>query len=166
MTELDSRRSDPRADRPSAFPWPPVLFTAAVVLALGLDWLVLRLPVPFAETGLMHFAGMLLMLAGIVLVIWAMLQFRKHATSIRPDRGANALMATGPFAFTRNPIYLGEIIGLVGAGISFNRLWLVLAAPVFAFAVKRLAIEREEAYLERHFGAAYRDYKSRVRRWL
>lgn len=166
MTEPKSRQSDPLTDRPSAFPWPPVLFTAAVVAALALDGLVLRLPFPFAETGLAHYLGMLALLAGIVLVGWAMLQFRKHATSIRPDRGSSALMATGPFAFSRNPIYLGEVIALTGAGVSFNRLWLVLAAPVFAYCVTRLAIEREEAYLERHFGAAYADYKARVRRWL
>jgi protein-S-isoprenylcysteine O-methyltransferase Ste14 len=75
-------------------------------------------------------------------------------------------VATGPFAFSRNPIYLGEVIALVGAGISFNRLWLVLVAPIFGFAVQRLAIEREEAYLERRFGSSYLDYKARVRRWL
>lgn len=166
MTELEERRPDPTADRPSAFPWPPVLFGAAVLLALTLDWLVLRLPFPFAETEAVHFAGMLLLMGGILLVAWGISQFYRHATSIRPDRGATALMATGPFAFSRNPIYLGEIIGLIGAGISFNRLWLVLVAPLFAYAVTRLAIEPEETYLERHFGAAYSDYKARVRRWI
>lgn len=166
MTELEKGPNEALADRPSAFPWPPVLFVLAVGCAMGLDWLVLRLPVPFAEIGLVHYIGMVLLLAGIVLVIWATLQFRRHATSIRPDRGSSALMATGPFAFSRNPIYLGEAIGMIGAGISFNRLWLIVAAPIFAFAVTRLAIEREERYLERHFGAAYRDYTSRVRRWL
>ena len=166
MTELQDSEPDPSADRSSAFPWPPVLFAAAVLAALSLDWLLLRLPVPFAETDSVHFAGMLLLLAGIGLVVWAMLEFRRHATSIRPDRASNALMATGPFAFSRNPIYLGEAIGMVGAALTFNRLWLLLAVPVFAFLVTRLAIEREEAYLERRFGLSYVDYKARVRRWL
>ncbi|MGD9806376.1 MAG: isoprenylcysteine carboxylmethyltransferase family protein [Hyphomicrobiaceae bacterium] len=166
MTELDSKRPDSTADRPSAFPWPPVLLLAAILFALLMDWLRLRLPFPFAETDILRFVGFLLMLAGVVLVVWAMLQFRQHATAIRPDRGSNALMATGPFAFSRNPIYLGEILALVGAGISFNRLWLVLVAPIFGFAVRRLAIEREEAYLERRFGSSYLDYKAHVRRWL
>lgn len=154
------------ADRPSAFPWPPVLFAAAIALALGLEYVLIRVPVPLAETRAVHFLGMTLLLAGIVLVLWAALQFRSHQTSIRPDRGSNALVAAGPFAFSRNPMYLGEVIALVGAGLGFNRLWLVLVAPIFAFAVTRLGIEREEAYLERRFGSAYLDYKARVRRWL
>lgn len=154
------------SDRPNAFPWPPVLLGGAIGLALGLDWFVVRLPVPFAETSIVHFAGMTLMFAGLVLIGWAALQFRSHQTSIRPDRGSDALVAAGPFAFSRNPIYLGEVMALVGAGIGFNRLWLVLVAPLFGFAVSRLAIEREEAYLERRFGSAFADYRSRVRRWL
>jgi protein-S-isoprenylcysteine O-methyltransferase Ste14 len=166
VTELQSGGPDPSADRSSAFPWPPLLLVAAVLAALSLDWLLLRLPVPFAETETVHFAGMLLLIAGIALVIWAMLAFRRHATSIRPDRASNALIATGPFAFSRNPIYLGEAIGMVGAALAFNRLWLLLAVPVFVLLVTRLAIEREEAYLERRFGASYSDYKARVRRWL
>jgi protein-S-isoprenylcysteine O-methyltransferase Ste14 len=143
-----------------------VLLAAAIGLGLGLDWLVLRLPFPFAETEPVHFAGMLLLLAGVVLGVWAALQFRAHSTSIRPDRGSNALMATGPYAFSRNPIYLGEVVAMVGAGLAFNRFWLVLLAPAFAIAVAQLAIKREEAYLERRFGVAYTDYKARVRRWI
>ncbi|MGE0766759.1 MAG: isoprenylcysteine carboxylmethyltransferase family protein [Hyphomicrobiaceae bacterium] len=166
MTVFPGKRDGLQEDRPSAIPWPPALFAASVLMALALDWWLLRLPFPFAETGPVHYAGMLLLLGAIVLAVWAMLEFRRHATSIRPDRGSTALMATGPFAFSRNPIYLAEAIGLAGAGISFNRLWLVVAAPIFLYAVTRFAIEREEAYLERRFGAAYADYKARVRRWL
>lgn len=158
--------SESERDRPSGFPWPPVLLAASIAAALALEHLMIRLPVPLAETAPVHFIGMTLLLAGCVLLIWAAIQFRTHQTSIRPDRGSNALVAAGPFAFSRNPIYLAEVMALAGAGIGFNRLWLLLAAPVFAFAVSRLAIEREEAYLERRFGAAYLDYKSRVRRWI
>lgn len=158
--------SDELNDRPSHFPWPPVLLVGAIGLAMALDWAVLRLPVPFAETSVVEYAGMLLLAAGVGLTLWAAVQFRTHQTSIRPDRGSDALVASGPYAFSRNPIYLGEVIALVGAGIVFNRLWLILVAPLFALAVSQLAISREEAYLERRFGAAYTDYQSRVRRWL
>lgn len=158
--------SDSSTDRPSIFPWPPVLLAGAIVTALGLERLLIRLPVPFAETDLVHFAGMTLLLAGVGLAVWAALQFRYHRTSIRPDRGSNALVAAGPFAFSRNPIYLGEALALAGAGVGFNHLWLLLAAPVFAATVSRFAIRHEEAYLERRFGAAYLDYTARVRRWI
>ena len=158
--------SEPSNDRPSSFPWPPVLLAVAIAAALGLDSFVLRLPVPFAEVSMVHFSAMTLLFAGLVLIVWAAFQFPRHETSIRPDRGSNALVAAGPYAFSRNPIYLGEAIALVGAGISFNRLWLLLVVPVFVVAMTRLAIEREEAYLERRFGSAFSDYESRVRRWL
>ncbi|MGE0697527.1 MAG: isoprenylcysteine carboxylmethyltransferase family protein [Hyphomicrobiaceae bacterium] len=158
--------TNPAADRPSGFPWPPVLLVLAVGLALALDRLVLPLPVPFAEVGLVHDLGATLLMAGLVLVVWASFQFPRHKTSIRPDRGSSALVAAGPFAFSRNPNYLGETVAMIGAGISFNSLWLVLAAPMFAVAVTRLAIVPEEAYLARRFGADYLDYRARVRRWL
>jgi len=166
VKETQNKTFDPSADRPKAFPWPPILFSTAVVGALAIDWLVLRLPFPWAETRLVYFLGMVILTAGIVLPIWAAVQFRRYATSIRPDRGSSQLLVSGPFAFTRNPIYLGEILILIGAGMGFNRLWFVLAAPPFTHAVRRLAIEPEEAYLERRFGVAYIDYKARVRRWL
>ena len=157
--------SEDQGDRPSGFPWPPVLLAGFVGLALVLER-ALRLPVPFAELAAVDFLGMTLLLGGGLLVIWAALEFRRHQTSIRPDRGSDALLLTGPFAFSRNPIYLGEVIALVGAGVGFNRLWLIIVAPLFAVAVSRLAIQPEEAYLERRFGAAYLDYKVHVRRWL
>ncbi|MDX2155798.1 MAG: isoprenylcysteine carboxylmethyltransferase family protein [Hyphomicrobiaceae bacterium] len=153
-------------DRPSTFPWPPVLLAGAVAVALLLEWLLLPLPVPFAETQPVHFAGMLMVLAGAVLIVWSALEFRRHRTSIRPDRGSDALLLTGPFAFSRNPIYLGDAMLLAGAGITFNKLWLALLVAPFIVLVSKLAIEREEAYLERRFGVAYHDYLSRVRRWL
>ncbi|MEZ5817432.1 MAG: isoprenylcysteine carboxylmethyltransferase family protein [Hyphomicrobiaceae bacterium] len=158
--------SEATTDRPSTFPWPPVLLAAAVLIAVGLDRWVLRLPVPWADMGAIHFIGMVLLLAGVILVLWAAFQFPRHATSIRPDRGSNALVAGGPYAFSRNPIYLGEAIALLGGGISFNRLWLIVVVPAFMLVVTRLAIEREEAYLERRFGSAFSDYKARVRRWI
>jgi protein-S-isoprenylcysteine O-methyltransferase Ste14 len=154
------------ADRPSRFPWPPVLLAGCLAAALALDRLVLPLPVPFAEIAVIDYMGMLMLLGGVVLAVWAALEFRRHRTSIRPDRGSDALLLAGPFAFSRNPIYLGEALALAGAGIAFNRLWLLVAAPLFMVLVTQLAIRREEAYLERRFGAAYGDYRSRVRRWL
>ncbi len=158
--------SEQQFDRPSRFPWPPVLLAGVIVAALALHRAVLALPVPFAETSIVHYLGMLLMMAGVGLVLWATLQFPRHRTSIRPDRGSDALVFAGPFAFSRNPIYLGEALALAGAGISYNIGWLVVGVPVFMVLVTQLAIRREEAYLERRFSGAYTDYKAHVRRWL
>lgn len=157
---------NPLDDRPSFFPWPPVLLAGAVAVPLVLERLVLPLPVPFAETAPVHYAGMTALLAGVVLTLWSAFEFRRHSTSIRPDRGSDALLLAGPFAFSRNPIYLGEAMALVGTGVAAGRGWFLLVVPLFMALVTRLAIVREEAYLARRFGAAYTDYKTRVRRWL
>lgn len=153
-------------DRPSDVPWPPILFAGVVLFALALEVLLIRLPVPFAETRTLHIAGLILLAAGIGIALWAVLTFYRHGTTIRPDRGGDALIRAGPYAFSRNPMYLGEVLALVGAGIATNRLWFIVLAPLFMIAVTRLAIEREEAYLERRFGAAYLDYKDCTHRWL
>ena len=92
--------------------------------------------------------------------------FRHHATSIRPDRAAKVLMTSGPFALSRNPIYLGEVASLLGAGLLFDRFTLVLAAAVFLGSVTILAVRGEEAHLARRFGDAYEQYCQRAGRWL
>lgn len=153
-------------DRPGAFPWPPVLLLLTIVLALSTDTLLVPLPVPFAETVPVQVVGWAMLIGGIGLTSWAATAFRNHNTSIRPDRGADDLIETGPYAWSRNPIYLGEAVALVGAALVFNRLTLGLAAPLFVLAVWRLSILPEEAYLERRFGDRYRAYCDRVDRWF
>ena len=71
-----------------------------------------------------------------------------------------------PLPFTRNPIYLGMVLGLIGLAIAFNSLWLLMTLVPFALVIRYGVITREEAYLERKFGDVYRRYRARVRRWL
>ena len=153
-------------DTPSAFPWPPVVLTGAVALALAIDRWVAPLPVPFAEFGAVRAGGAALLLGAVIVFLWTALQFRQHGTTIRPDRASTALIESGPFAWSRNPIYLAETIALLGAAILFDKLTLALVAPLFAVLVSRLAIRSEEAFLERRFGPLYEAYCRRVRRWL
>lgn len=68
--------------------------------------------------------------------------------------------------FTRNPIYLGMVLGLIGLAIAINSLWLLMTLVPFALVIRYGVITREEAYLERKFGDVYRHYRARVRRWL
>ena len=76
------------------------------------------------------------------------------------------IVDTGPYRFTRNPIYLAMVLGLIGLAIAFNTLWLLLVPVPFALVTRYGVIAREEAYLDRKFGDVYRRYRSRVRRWL
>ena len=76
------------------------------------------------------------------------------------------IVDTGPYRFTRNPIYLGMVLGLLGLTIALNSLWLLLTLVPFALVIRYGVVAREEAYLERKFGDDYRRYRARVRRWL
>src|SRR5262249_31927742 len=77
-----------------------------------------------------------------------------------------AIVESGPYRFTRNPIYLGMFLGLIGLALAFDNLWLLMMLVPFAPVIHYGAVAREESYLERKFGDAYRGYRSRVRRWL
>jgi protein-S-isoprenylcysteine O-methyltransferase Ste14 len=95
-----------------------------------------------------------------------MLEMRRRRANILPHRAATALVTTGPFAWSRNPIYLANGLLLLGLGGLFDNAWFFVAAPVAAFATDRLAIRREERHLAALFGAAWSVYVGRVRRWL
>jgi protein-S-isoprenylcysteine O-methyltransferase Ste14 len=109
--------------------------------------------------------GGLLVAFALGLDLWAMLEMRRRA-NILPHRAATALVTTGPFAWSRNPIYLANGLLLLGLGGLFDNAWLIVAAPAAVFATDRLAIRREERHLAALFGAAWSEYMSRVRRWL
>ena len=95
------------------------------------------------------------------------LSFREFArASVRPDRGADALIRTGPFRWSRNPLYLAVSLLIVGIGFWVNSLWILLMLIPLFLVMSRAVIAREERYLEHEFGQVYVDYKQSVRRWL
>ena len=83
-----------------------------------------------------------------------------------PTSPTTTVVETGVFRYSRNPIYLALTVALVALGFVFASGWFLVVAPAAVFAVTRLAIAREEAYLARKFGAPYLAYMARVRRWL
>lgn len=150
---------------PSAIPWPPLLI--AVVLVAG--WLADRLyplPWPGLDDWPARLVGYGLGLAGIALVAWATVTFRRAGTTIQPHRGADRLITDGPFRWRRNPIYIGHVLIFLGLAELTHNIWFVILAGVYAVAIHWLAILPEERHLEARFGQAYRDYKERTRRWL
>jgi protein-S-isoprenylcysteine O-methyltransferase Ste14 len=151
-----------RADRPNRVPWPPLIYGAAAILAVALGWLW---PTPNLFPG-ERVLGVAAMLAGIGLDGAAMLTMHRHHANILPHRAATALVTTWPFSISRNPIYLGNTILLVGAGLAFGDAWFLPLALIAAFATARLAIAREEAHLAARFGAAWAAYASRTPRWV
>ena len=149
---------------PNRIPWPPILFIVAALVAVGLGMVV---PGPaWLETPVVRVLGWAALLSGLGLDLAAMRTMSGQRANILPHRAATALVTTGPFAWSRNPIYLGNTIVLLGAAGAFANPWFLLAAPAAAIAVTRLAIVREEAHLAGLFGPAWRAYCLRTPRWL
>jgi protein-S-isoprenylcysteine O-methyltransferase Ste14 len=96
----------------------------------------------------------------------AMLRFRRAGTSMVPLNPSTALVVSGPYRFTRNPMYLGMAFLYVGLAFALGVIWALFLLPLVIAAVDQLVIAREEAYLVRKFGQPYCDYMARVRRWL
>jgi protein-S-isoprenylcysteine O-methyltransferase Ste14 len=153
------------SSHPSAVPWPPLLLAAVLIGG----WLAGRhypLPWPGLDDLAARLVGYGLGLAGLLLVAWAVLTLYRAGTTVLPHQGADRLVTDGPFRWRRNPIYMGDVLILLGlAQLTYN-VWYVALAPVFALAVFWLAILPEERHLESRFGQAYRDYKERTRRWF
>lgn len=142
---------------------PPLLYVLPFLLARLLQAL---LPLPLLPAGAAHIAAVPLFAAGIVLCIWSIGIFRRAKTSLVPVKPSAALVLSGPYTITRNPMYLGLLCLYLAAALWLNVPWALLLAPVVVWVVQRMVIEKEERYLEQRFGAAYYDYKARVRRWI
>jgi len=142
---------------------PPLIFAIPGTIAAlaGRAFPVQVMPQPFALT-----LGIVLTVAGIALTIWALPKFRQAQTSLMPYKPTTAIISTGPFAITRNPLYLGMTLLYVGITLIGNTIWPLVLLPFVLAVVQRGVIEREERYLERNFGDEYLRYKSRVRRWI
>lgn len=152
-------------ERPTGFPWPPVLLAGLALAAVGTGrWWPLAWPglddLPARVIGYGVLAG------GAVLMAWSVLAFRRARANILPHKAATTLITTGPFRWWRNPIYMADALLLAGLGQLTLNIWFVVAAGVFMVAVLVLAILPEERHLEARFGPAYLDYKARTRRWF
>lgn len=155
-----------RAQRPNNFPWPPVVLAICLLAGIAAEMLVPLGWTRGAAADILQGAGLFAIGIAALLYFFSIREMRRHKTTVRPDAGADHLVMTGPFAFSRNPIYLGNVLLLTGLGLLFGNAWLFLAALLCAIGEQKLAIEREEAHLELKFGKSWRDYRKRVRRWI
>ena len=143
---------------------PPLAWALAVMAGFALDWLE---PLPFLpEDWPNGFLGAVVFVLALALAIWAIDTMTRAGTNVPTNRPTTTIVESGPYRFTRNPIYMGMFGGLIGLGIAFDNLWLLLMLVPFALVIRYGVVAREEHYLERRFGDAYRGYRQRVRRWL
>ena len=154
----------PTGEAPMRVPWPPILFAALGALAYGLDAIMPM--APGLPQGAMRVAGLVLIAVAVVIDLWSAATLWRARTAILPNRRATSLVTGGPFSVSRNPIYVGYVMLLVGAGLVLDAAWFLPAAALCAVLIDRIAIRREETHLEARFGASYETYCTRVRRWL
>jgi protein-S-isoprenylcysteine O-methyltransferase Ste14 len=124
------------------------------------------LPVPPIVFPLHKHIGALLLLVGFAIGFSAWLIFVKRKTPLRPGQPPRSVVESGPYRFTRNPMYLGTVIFLLGL-FFVARSWYFLIPPVFFFTLlNSILIPFEEELMHRTFGDSYDNYCRRVRRWL
>jgi protein-S-isoprenylcysteine O-methyltransferase Ste14 len=151
-------------DRSNVVIQPAIAWALAIVAGLAAGWLH---PLPFVPTSIPRtWVGGGVFAMGLALAIWAIVTMYRAGTRVEVHKPTTTIVADGPYRFTRNPIYLGVFLGQTGLAIGFDNLWLLAMLVPFYLVIRYGVIAREEAYLDRKFGAVYRDYKSRVRRWL
>jgi protein-S-isoprenylcysteine O-methyltransferase Ste14 len=154
-------------DSPRVLVPPPLIFVSLAAAGFALDLAVpWRLAAGGAAGRGVEIAGVIVLAAGLALDLVSLALFLRAQTSPIPFRPARAIVAAGPYRFTRNPMYLGMTLTVAGLGLVADVGWLLVSALAAALVVDRAVIPREEAYLERRFGAAWLDYRRRVRRWL
>lgn len=151
-------------DKPRTLVLPPAPYAAAIAGGWWLDRNFLSIPLDFGP--ITKPLAVLAVAAGLGLMAWTLWVFRRHQTTINPYAGAKHLCISGPFRFSRNPIYVGDWLILIGLSLWFSTFWPILVSPLVWVVVRYSVIRHEEEHLQAKFGEEYRAYKERVRRWL
>jgi len=150
-------------DNPGVIAPPPLIYIVPLAAALYMDRTdpFVMMPPEYAKS-----IGFATIAVGVLLMVFAGVQFWRKHTSLIPYSPTTAIVQTGPYRISRNPIYLADTVCYVGVAILLNTAWPLLFLPLVLLVMHRGVILREERYLEQKFGDVYNDYRMRVRRWL
>lgn len=152
-----------QADHANVRVEPIVLVVSHIFAVLLLRW---YLPLPFVFPNALEWLGYALLVVGVALAWSARKQFVQAHTTRQPYGSVTTIVTSGPYRFSRNPIYLGFVCLLIGFSLVFKTYWGLILSPLFIVLMNTLVIQHEEAYLARKFGEIYISYQSHVRRWL
>src|SRR3954447_23638298 len=143
--------------------WPPVAVGGPLILGLLLSgWVGDPLTVSTVTT----WAGWLLVAAFAVWNGWALAVIARHRTALLPGEATTTVTHRGPFALSRNPLYVGLLVASAGVGLLAGSLWALVTLPLEWALLRWGAVVPEEQYLTAKFATTYTDYTRRVRRWL
>jgi protein-S-isoprenylcysteine O-methyltransferase Ste14 len=142
---------------------PPLVYLISLVSGVLIH---LGVPLPFLPGTLAVPPGVPLVALAMALFFYSVVKFRAAGTPVPARKPTVAIVRTGPYRFSRNPIYLAFSLLQLGIALWVNSVWLVATLVAAVALMHYVVIRREEQYLERRFGAEYLDYKASVRRWL
>ncbi len=147
-------------------PPPPLLYLGG----FGIGWLIDRiLPLSIVSDNLKSVEvviGGTLIVTGLFIMITGLYTFKKAHTSITPNLKTKQLITTGPYRFSRNPLYTGWAVTYIGVLLVMNIIWCIFTLAIIMVIFNKVIIPREEEYLRNEFGESYLLYSKQVRRWL
>ena len=152
--------------KPLRYPWPPMLYLTSILTAMLAGRIAELPPIPSPSPFVLPSLGFAIAMLAVTLDIWAVRTLMQRQTAVLDSGCARYLVTCGPFRFSRNPIYLGFILGVAGFALRWGDLWGWVAVVASHLVLDRLVVAKEEAYLATRFGAAYEAYRGRVRRWV
>jgi len=141
---------------------PPIIFLGAILLGIALNraW-----PLHFMLPSV-RLLGPVVTACAVTLFLLSYWEFRRAGTSVRGSTRSTTIVRTGPYRFSRNPIYLSFVLLVLGLSFWLNNSWLLVTLVPAVGIIAMVVIPREERFLERNFHEEYSSYKASVRRWL
>ena len=158
-----SKTTGAAKDRAGVIAPPPLIFVVFILMGWLLEF---ALPTEVLTGPLWGRIGIGLVVLAALIVLIAVLQFWRARTSPEPWRPTTAIVDTGLFRYSRNPMYLAGALCHVGIALLLGSLWIVASLVPALVVMHYGVIRREETYLTGKFGDAYRSYLARVPRWL
>lgn len=153
-------------DHPGVIAPPPVIYGGGIIIGLLINAIV---PAHLGFPGgpdLWRTVGLVLIVGSFLLAGWAIISFQNAGTNVKPHLPATKVVTSGPYGWSRNPMYLSLTALYVGVGLATDNPWILMGLiailPVMSIGVVR----REERYLAAKFGAEYQSYCEKVRRWI
>ena len=150
-------------DSPGVIALPPALYGGAFAVVVALRFLS---PLPIAAWAVVLPAGLALSVVALALARWGRRTMKAAGTNINPALPATTVVMSGPFRYSRNPLYVALTILFLGLTLAANTWWGVVVLVPLSAVLHVGIVRREERYLERKFGDSYRNYRSKVRRYV
>lgn len=142
---------------------PPIIYAISILIGIGLHKQY-PLVMPLEIYGRLY-GGIFFSLACVIAGL-SLREFLRADTDVRPDKPDRVLITTGPFRYTRNPLYIVLTLTQITVAVWFNNAWILLMTIPSIVVITQYAIKREERYLAKLFGQDYVEYRQHVRRWL